>query len=166
MARTIEKEIERAESAGIATKSSFSVQIRDVELNSIHDGDILIFTEKYTVIPQKIRGSEEPVEMMYVTAKRNGKNVTVPFYPSMFWKRREVADANNKPTGEYKHSTGEVVDFVQDQGDLNKAIKEIAKNHPNGVLVKFDNFKTLRYGEPTDGTGRVQNANIPILTWA
>ena len=167
MARTIEEETKRAKMAGENTKSKFTTAIRDVELNNIQSGDILIFSENYTVIDRPIRGTDDTAEVMYIKCKRGASEITVPFYPSLFWKTRQEADAaTKKPKGKFLHANGEVVDFVQSKGDLNEAIIEIAKNHPNGVKVVFGEEKTLRFGEPEDGTGRLQNANIPTLTWA
>ena len=165
--RTIVEEIKKAVANGAVKKTAFTGAVRDTELNYIKEGDILLFTADYTVLEQPVRGSENTTEMMYISAKRDGADINVPFYPSLFWKSRQVCDENNKPTSEFRRSNGEVVDFVQGYGTIDEAIKAIAAQHPNGVKVsKMDTFKTLRYGQPTDGTGRVQNANIPTLIWA
>lgn len=167
MALSVVDSIARAKAQGLNVKSGFTGGIRQIGVEYLQDGDIILFKEDFEVVDQPVRrGSQDTYECLYVDVKRGQNIVTVPMSAGFFWKSRRVADANNKPTDEFRTSNGEVVDFIQNSIDLNEAIKDIARNHPNGVKVKMDKFKTLRYGEPEDGTGKTQDANIPTLTWA
>ena len=167
MALSVVDSVRRAQAQGLNVKSGFTGGIRQIGVEYLRDGDIILFKEDFQVVDQPVRrGSTDTYECLYVDVKRGGSMVTVPMSASFFWKTRQVCGADKKPTGEYRTSNGEVVDFIQNSIDLNEAIKDIARNHPNGVKVTMDKFPTLRYGEPEDGTGRTQEANIPTLTWA
>lgn len=160
--KTIAEEVARAEKQGAVKKSSFSGAVRNTELMNLNDGDIITFPETYDVLEQKIRGSEQTAEYIFVEVDRKGQKKNVQFYPSTFWKSREVCDDQGMPTGEYKRASGEVADFVQDFTDIDQAIKAIAKK--GRVQVKLETIKCLRFG--AEPGSKPQNATIPTLTWA
>lgn len=174
MAKTISSEMEKAQKRGAQVVNGFTGQIRSTTLNTLEDGDIITFptdlTGKVIVEEVKIRGvvqtdddgNPRTMEYILVDVERKGKHTVAQFFPSFFTKSREVADADDKPTGEYKRASGAVVDFVQDgfaDDDIDKAILAVAAK--GKVKVTLESFKGIEYG-----TNRAKKMTVPVFEWA
>lgn len=174
MAKTISSEMEKAQKRGAQVVNGFSGQIRSTTLNTLQDGDVITFptdlTGKVVVEEIKIRGvvqtdddgNPRTMEYILVDVERNGNNTVAQFFPSFFTKSREVADADGKPSGEYKRASGAVVDFIQDgfaDDDVDKAL--IAVANKGKVKVKLESFMGIEYG-----TDRAKKMTMPIFEWA
>lgn len=149
-------EIERAEARGEKViGSSFTKEVRDVELNNFEVGDVFTIPETFEVRQQKFGGNT--TEYIFVDVNGNAKR----FYPSVMWKRRqrytEEKSADGKsipvPTGEYIHTTGKVAEDFRKFGTVQNAMESL-----KGKAIKIAGVtpvNTLRYGTTTLTTSNI-----------
>ena len=161
-------EVERLIKQGAqkATQLQSTANVRSLELNNLHKGDIITIPENWkdNILVVPIRGSKDEdgnqmtTECIMLEVQRGKSTATVQFYPSFFTKvRNEV-----KKTGDaydivgVKTASGNVVDEIQNFVDMNDAIDSLI-NRPFEVkdLVAF---KTFRFGTTTP-----QNATVPVF---
>lgn len=145
--------------------NKFTGIVRQLTLETLKKGDIVEIPTDYTVLEQKMRGSENTAQYIYVNVYRAGKTDPTPvaFYPSSLWKSRQAYDEASKTLGEWKRSNGAVVNFVQEYDDVDEAIRAIAA-HGKFTVKDAENITVLRFGEEVGG--KTQKTNILTFEWA
>ena len=159
---TVDQEVQRALTAGATRSAGWRGESRMVELNTLQEGDVLVF-------PTKDKGFEvfddnrfkdrndNPTQFIVVpTEKGEARRI----YASTFSKTRQIWEeigGTIRPTGQTAKVSGDIIDKMQaKQGTLTDQMNELLDKK---ILVeKVMTYKTRRFG-----TNELQNATFPIF---
>lgn len=141
-----EIEIQKAQNEASSNEiSAFKSGIRQIGLNNLEAGDIVTIPAGYKVFEQTIAGSDATAQYLIANVKRGEEETALRFYPSSFTKMgvncTPVGDGTYT-RGSFVHATGDVVDHVQNFGDMNDAVKSLVGKP---FSVKFTPVNFLSY---------------------
>lgn len=162
---TIANEIARAKQLNNAKVSTFKgVTPRNVERNSLKTDDIFTIPADYVVLEQEVQNGtarkdasgrmvKPTAKYIFVEVERDSKPIIVAFYPTAFWKRRQLAELVPDPSdatkqvymgnGTYASASGTASEFVQGYADLDEALKAMVGRK---IKVTRNEILSMPYG--------------------